>query len=221
MVTIIIIGIVEALIGGGALFFLQKRSQSDQQTKSGEIEKELQWRLALKEQVLAIYGSMVGWQVLRDMFNDLTDTKELLKIERGRVTITQAELETVENRLRELDEVDREFQASSLETKEELRILNKKEKDLRNKNDQLKSKIQESISKFDELLGKLESNSQAAMQVESMKSELLRAEQKVDELLLQIEQGNEQYFILKQVYDALDIEYAQLYEKFSEANPGS
>jgi hypothetical protein len=34
---------------------------------------------------------------------------------------------------------------------------------------------------------------------------------------MQIEAGNEQYFILKQVYDALDIEYAQLYEKFADA----
>jgi len=37
-------------------------------------------------------------------------------------------------------------------------------------------------------------------------------------LLLQVEQGNEQYFQMKKRYDALDIEYAQLYEKFSESD---
>jgi hypothetical protein len=54
-------------------------------------------------------------------------------------------------------------------------------------------------------------------QLEAIKTDLLRTEQKTDELLMQIEAGNEQYFILKQVYDALDIEYAQLYEKFADA----
>jgi hypothetical protein len=32
----------------------------------------------------------------------------------------------------------------------------------------------------------------------------------------EIQKGNDQYFILKKRYDALDIEYAQLYEKFAE-----
>ncbi len=50
-----------------------------------------------------------------------------------------------------------------------------------------------------------------------MKAELLQTLERIDMLLVQIEQGNEQYFIMKRRYDALDIEYAQLFEKFSEA----
>jgi len=50
-----------------------------------------------------------------------------------------------------------------------------------------------------------------------MTSQLTMAEEKIDTLILQIEIGNEQYFTLKRRYDALDIEYAQLYEKFSES----
>jgi chromosome segregation ATPase len=50
-----------------------------------------------------------------------------------------------------------------------------------------------------------------------IKTELVMTQQRIDILMLQIEQGNEQYFILKHRFDALDIEYAQLYEKFSDA----
>jgi hypothetical protein len=49
-----------------------------------------------------------------------------------------------------------------------------------------------------------------------MKAEIEKAEEQIETLLTQITAGNEQYFILKKRYDALDIEYAQLYEKFAE-----
>lgn len=220
MGIIIIIGLIEAALGLGALIFLLGKSNASESKNLAAFDVEIDKRATLKAGIEESYSRMVGWQTLRDLYHDLTETKEVLKLERGRVTITQAELETVENRLRELDEVDREIQASGLETKEELRILNKKEKDLRGKNDQVKLQIAESLSQLDALMSQVEMNAQITMQVESMKSEMLRTEQKVDELLMQIELGNEQYFILKQVYDALDIEYAQLYEKFSESNSG-
>jgi chromosome segregation ATPase len=53
-------------------------------------------------------------------------------------------------------------------------------------------------------------------QITRAKSELLKTEQQIQTLLEEIQAGNEQYFILKKRFDALDIEYAQLYEKFAE-----
>lgn len=220
MITIVIIGIIEIAIGAGVLVFLQTREGASRSAVLDTLTKEALERSKFVQAFEDTFKEMVWWGNLRKVHGELTEVRELMKLERGRVTITQAELETVENRLRELDEVDREIQASGLETKEELRILNKKEKDLRTKNENLKGKIQEAMSKINDILSQFESNSQVSMQIENMKTELLRTEQKVDELLIQIELGNEQYFSLKQVYDALDIEYAQLYEKFSEANPG-
>ena len=38
----------------------------------------------------------------------------------------------------------------------------------------------------------------------------------VETLLNEIQRGNEQYFIMKRRYDALDVEYAQLYQQFNE-----
>ena len=64
-------------------------------------------------------------------------------------------------------------------------------------------------------MGEIELSTVAQEQMAAMQTELLQTERKVDVLIVQIEEGNEQYFILKKRYDALDIEYAQLYEKFA------
>ena len=217
MVLIIVIGVIEALLIAGTLFFLQKQKGGSTDAIGATIAEELKTRQALAAQIEGIFGQMIGWDSLQDKAKELTTLKDALKLERGRVTITQAELETVETRLRELDEIDREIQASGLETKEELRILNKKEKDLKAKNDALKAQLQTALAQIEQLLSNVELNSQMQEQVSNMKTQIVQTEQKIDELLIQIELGNEQYFILKQTYDALDIEYAQLYEKFSEA----
>lgn len=217
MTTIIIIGLIEALGCAAFLFVFQRQKLSVATGVLQAFDVEADKYQELQRSIEDLYREMIGWEDLRTRYQELVEARDALKLERGRVTITQAELETVENRLRELDEVDREIQASSLETKEELRILNKKEKDLKTKNDVMKNQITSSIERLETLMSQIELSAQAVAQVENLKTELLRTQQKVDEMFMQIELGNEQYFILKQTYDALDIEYAQLYEKFSEA----
>jgi len=217
MNTVIIFAVIELLIMCGALIFLQTRSGAKASATLLIYDEEIERRQKLFDDIAAQYGARYPWAVVRESANDLIEAKEVVKQERGRITITQAELETIENRLRELDEVEREIQASGIETKEELRILNKKEADLRTKNENLKGKIQDAISHLNSISSQIESNAQLMAQLEAIKTDLLRTEQRTDELLMQIEAGNEQYFILKQVYDALDIEYAQLYEKFADA----
>jgi hypothetical protein len=53
-------------------------------------------------------------------------------------------------------------------------------------------------------------------QVAIIKSEILRAEEKIQTVLNDIQHSNEQYFNLKKRYDALDVEYAQLYQQLTE-----
>jgi chromosome segregation ATPase len=220
MGIILIVAIVEGLLGAGVLLFLAIRAGAKETANLALFDKEIEKRESTQDQIKTLFGQLVPWSNVREIALTLNEQRELIKLERGRVTITQAELETVENRLRELEEVEREIAASGIETKEEFRILNKKEKDLKTKNDNLVNQIAESMNKLQEVLSQVESNSQVMVQVDMAKTELLRTEQKVNELLIQIELGNEQYVTMKQVYDALDIEYAQLYEKFSESNPG-
>ncbi|MEZ4754378.1 MAG: hypothetical protein R3A13_08740 [Bdellovibrionota bacterium] len=215
---IIIIGIVEALILVGVMFALISSKKAEISGFIDELRSELTIRQELQKKFEETYAQMAPFPDLAEKAIETRSYEESLKAERGRITITQAELETVETRLRELDEIERELEASALETKEELNILQKKEKDLGSKNEKLKQEIALSKEKLTELMSEIQVSTEIDEQIQMAQAELLQTEQKIDTLLLEIEGGNEQYFILKRRYDALDIEYAQLYEKFAEAD---
>ncbi len=218
IVLLLVIGLIEAAAAVGGLFYLlQKQKVASTGGALSVLEDRSKLVTSLKEKLEQLYGSMVELPSLIERAKELRSAQEALKAERGRITITQAELETIETRLRELEEIERELEASGIETKEELNILNKKQKDLTARNEALKAQIASSVQQLDQLLGQIEVSAQVQDQIQSMKGELLNTEMKITDLLTQIEMGNEQYFIMKQRYDALDIEYAQLYEKFSEA----
>jgi chromosome segregation ATPase len=69
---------------------------------------------------------------------------------------------------------------------------------------------------MDALMAEIEMTAQMQEQVAVMKSELLRAEEQIETLSNEIQISNEQYFNLKRRYDALDVEYAQLYQQLTE-----
>ena len=217
LIIVICVMLIEAgLVIGFMYFGIAKRRLDVRRTLDG-LKKQLDDKKQLLTKVEGLYAQMVDVSELKKAGRDLKNARETLKTERGRITITQAELETVEGRLRELEEISRELEASGLETKEEVNILKKKERELTHKNQTLKEEIATSVAQINQLMAKLEMTVQVQEQVEGMKADLIRTQERIDTLLLEIEQGNEQYFILKRRYDALDIEYAQLFEKFSEA----
>jgi chromosome segregation ATPase len=208
------------LLAGGAVVgiaFLMQKQGTGVDPGVVELETLRDERFDLLEKLKDMYGRLAPVVAIRNALKDIVQRQEALRAEKGRITITQAELETVETRLRELEEVERELEASGLETKEELNILKKKEAELNSKNAALKSQIDAAVAAVDKAVAEIEMSQQMQEQVLAFKTELLQTEQSIATLLLQIEQGNEQYFVLKRRYDALDIEYAQLFEKFSEA----
>jgi chromosome segregation ATPase len=213
---ILIVGLVEAAGIGFFLFTQAKKKNSGAAESAKNIEEEVALKRESVEKIKTLSSGLMDIAILRDKVAELLISKESLKAERGRVTITQAELETIEVRLRELDEISRELEASMTETKEELKILQRKEKELSNKNDALREQIKNSLSKMDEIISQIELTSQMQEQITRTKSELLKTEEQIQTLLEEIQAANEQYFILKKRFDALDIEYAQLYEKFAE-----
>lgn len=215
IVIFLIVGVLIASGSIGFMYFLLSKDSSGQGGGTSAFREELVKRKSLKEQIEGLYAQMADVGSLRKQGRFLISIKESLKTERGRITITQAELETVEARLRELEEIERELGASNIDTQEEINILEKKRADLKSKNDSLKQEISSSMSQIDAVMGELEMSVQMQEQVQAMKVEVVQTQDKIDSILLQIEQGNEQYFILKKRYDALDIEYAQLYEKFA------
>lgn len=218
LIVLVVIGLVETAV---AIFLIRGRITKMQFSGSGGKEVEtLQAELASREAVLDKVSStlegMVEVNSLKKKVVELLSLQESLRAERGRITITQAELETVESRLRELEEIERELEASGIETKEEIKILEKKGQELKQKNDQLKQQIELSLLQLDKLLQEVEMSAQMQEQIGQMRADLVQTESKITNLLLQIEEGNDQYFTMKRRYDALDIEYAQLYEKFAE-----
>lgn len=216
-VIVIIVGVVEAV----ALIFVLLKVIGVSESSGKRLDEEFAGRRSqydeVKSKVNASLAELRPFEELAKLIAAAKIATDSLKADRGRVTITQAELETVETRLRELEEIERELEASNIETEEEVKILSKKEGDLTAKNAALKEQIRASSERIHALLDELKDNAVLQEQVQNMKTNLILCEQKAEEMVMQIELGNEQYFELKRRYDALDIEYAQLYEKFSEA----
>lgn len=213
---VLILGLLESAGAISLLFFITKKLGGGKDDSLENLKDESKKKMDICEKVENLRRQAVDIEELKKRVQELLVAKESLKAERGRVTISQAELETIEIRLRELDEIARELEASSVETKEEMKILKKKENDLAQKNDNLRQQITDSVQQVSALMGQIEISAQVQEQIDRARTELLSTEGRVVTLLMQIQEGNEQYFILKQRYDALDIEYAQLYEKFSE-----
>lgn len=217
----LVVGIIEAIGFGVLMNFSVAKRRAGLKSYLKSLQQGQASKQELKEKFEALYEKMIDVGSLRKKAEEYMHFQESLKAERGRITITQAEMETVDGRLRELEEIERELEASGLETKEEFNILEKKHADLTNKKATLQGKIDESSKKLESVLSEIEMTAQMQEQVDAMKAQLLQTEQKIDSILLEIEGGNDQYFILKKRYDALDIEYAQLYEKFSAMESAS
>jgi chromosome segregation ATPase len=201
----------------GAILYRRAIAQGKQANAgSAMVKEELSIKRELWNRLESLRREMADPADHERALSEVNIARESLKAERGRFIITQAELESVELRLRELDEVNRELEASTLETKEELKILQKREGDLKTKNEELRVQIADSTTKLEALMSEIEMSVQMQEHVKVMRADLLKSEQQVETLMNEIQKGNEQYYISKRRYDALDVEYAQLYQQFME-----
>lgn len=217
LIFLIIIAVLEV---GGLIAYMFYSIQSGRSKVSKglkDLNRFKDERNELDQKLRSLYGALVDLAEARNKVKEAKSFEDALKAERGRVTITQAELETVETRLRELEEIERELEASSIETNEELKVLKARQEELAKKNGSLKSQLDVTTQQMDIIISEIQLSAAQQEALNQIKTELVLTQQRIDVLMLQIEQGNEQYFILKHRFDALDIEYAQLYEKFSEA----
>jgi len=184
------------------------------------LKKEFSAKQKICAEFEKLYADMIDAKKIRQTAKELTSFIESLKTERGRITLTQAELETVENRLRELEEIERELQASNVETEEETRILNKRHEDLEKKHRGFIKMVEECMQRADEQIAEgITLEPELEEKTAQIKTDLDESREKIEEMLKQIEMSTSQYTVLKKRYDALDIEYAQLYEKFAESAP--
>lgn len=212
----IVMAIVQSALVGIFLFRRTMLAGKEARSANQAIKDELALKQELWTRIESVSAEMADPVEYEKINADTSKAREALKAERGRVIIIQAELESVEVRLRELDEVNRELEASALETKEELKIVQKRESELKTKNEELRVQIADSTTKMEALMSEIEMSVQMQEQVKIMRADLLKSEEQVETLMNEIQKGNEQYFIFKRRYDALDVEYAQLYQQHIE-----
>lgn len=214
--AVIFVGIISSVAGSFILYRFSAGASTGSDDGLSGLTSHIETQKQLIAKIESIYDSMVTVDDVRALVRQWKSIREELKSLQSRRAVSDAELETVEARLRELEEIERELEASGIETKEELRILQRKESELRDKNEELKDKIAETTADLEKLVQEVEMSTQLQEQIFAMKTELEEIHVKSENLLGQIEEGNAQYFTLKQRYDALDIEYAQLYERLCE-----
>jgi chromosome segregation ATPase len=216
ILVVLIVGMVELAVV--VFFILLKARRINDSNK--EIYDNLEDEIRQKKELLLAVEQSRSELAPEEQFllavKKYQVAKEFLKEEQGRYVIAQAELDSLENRLRELDEAARELEASSTETKEELKIIEKKQNDLKSKNEDLRTQIDDSTKKIEELVVEIELSTQMRERVLRMKSELLKAEERIGTTMVEIDRLNDQYFTMKKKYDALDVEFAQLFQQFSE-----
>lgn len=212
-------------VGGLAVLFLKlgrKHLVVDRQLRTNvEIaEQEKETKTKLLQQIANLSMGLVPQTDLEVIEHEKQGLEENIRAEKGRLTITEAELEAVDTRLRELEELKRELEVSNMDAVKELDMLRSQEREISQKNLALKEKLQESLEQLDLLLGMLQNSTVVVEKLTKAKTELLNTEAKCAYYEEQIAKINNKYMGLKKAYDALDIEYAQLYEKQQSAEEG-
>lgn len=177
------------------------------------VEQEKVTKLGVLTEIAESLKGMVSTETLAELDARREQTEETIRAEQGRITITEAELEAIDTRLRELEELKRELEVSNMDAVKELEMLRSQERDISSQNEAIRNQINASFEQVDLLLGQLNDSAEAVEQLTAAKNELINAEEKCGFYEEQISVVNRQYMALKKAYDALDIEYAQLYEK--------
>ncbi|MGI6680110.1 MAG: hypothetical protein ACOX3T_01235 [Bdellovibrionota bacterium] len=214
MTLIIVLGIVESFIVALIVFAVLLKKRLAVQSLNNSLKDNLSHVDLTKQKVSSILEQLVPFEELKLKVKELTQKRETLKLEKGRLSVATVERETIDRRLRELEEIERELEASNIEVKKELDLLEGRQKELQSRNASLNLKIQENTQEIEKMTSEalLEENIKKEMQ--SVQEKLLAVQAETEKLTEAHNVGKNQYSVLKRRFDALDIEYAQLYEKF-------
>jgi chromosome segregation ATPase len=143
----------------------------------------------------------------------LDDLQASITAEKGRFTITETEVDSIEIRLRELGELRRELEVSNMDALREVEMLRTQERDIANQNEALSEQLAAASDQVDILIDMFPADDQFRAQITTCKDEIGQIQDKLTFYQKEVANINQQYVVLKKAYDALDIEYAQLYEK--------
>lgn len=138
---------------------------------------------------------------------------EKVLVEQARIRAAEGELQSVQGRLSDLAEVTAELEETSAEVQRELDNLREQEVQLRRRTGEVQGKLQSSKVKVEALLVELANNQKAIQALEAANNQLLEQQRRIANYELMIAEVSTKYLELKRAYDALDIEYAQLYQR--------
>jgi chromosome segregation ATPase len=181
-----------------------------------ELEKALLDMRGMLEKLESVKSALQPYTDAMPVFEEVHRLESELRGQHTKVSITSAELESVEKRLEELEEIRREVESSAVELREELRVLKEREDELLERKLALEKQLQETAERMQSLTSELKVSTEVQTQVDRMQTELEKTQAQCDKLLGQVQQANEHCMLMKQRYNALDIEYAQLYERFAQ-----
>lgn len=115
--------------------------------------------------------------------------------------------------LKEVEDVKKEIEITQIETKKEVDLLKAQDSDMAEQNAQAKQALQDIIKNVSPIFEALASLEGSDAIVDALFMQTGNADQKLEFFQTEIQGFNKKYLELKEQYDALDIEYAQLYEK--------
>lgn len=164
-------------------------------------------------QLADLAAGMVSASAVHEAEQRRDEVFERISEVKSAIAAVEAQQLSVESRLREIEELEREMESNSIEAQRELELLRDQEKAMREETERLRQRVNSSVEMLEQLLVELSSSQSAVDKLTNAKTELLNTESKIDYYSEGISQLNSQYMELKKGYDALDIEYAQLYER--------
>lgn len=205
IITLIFVS-VKVIASRGAV----EKSQTENLVRA---KKELETKNALLQKIATAVIGLTTVEKVAEASEGLAEYDAILGAEKGKQAIAEAEVEALDIRLRELEELRRELEVSNMDAIKEVEMLKAQERDMANTNLGIQDQLKNSFDQIEILVSMLSSNAKAVEQLNRSKAELMDVEKQIGFYEVEITKINKQYVTLKRAYDALDIEYAQLYEK--------
>ncbi len=178
------------------------RVKNEQRQMQGILEELAQAALSLEQP-----------EVRDELSVKLQLLKDNLSTEEGQLSIAKAELEAFSRRTTELDAMADELKNSSTDSGAELEMLQSQERSIAERNEVLRSELEKVYVEIDSLVQALTASEQTVDLLTRARTDLGEAQTRLTTAQDGIAALNKSYVGLKKSYDALDIEYAQLYEK--------
>jgi predicted nuclease with TOPRIM domain len=104
-----------------------------------------------------------------------------------------------------------------MEAAQELEALRLQEREIGRKTEKLKNQVEKVQGKLDMLIEELENSHSAVERLTATKKDLIATQEQIEYYESETATLNQSLIQLKRSYDALDIEYAQLYERQNAA----